>query len=153
MSVIDSRLNYNRELLSTQGNGNRARRVLELLCHITARHLVLFARIIELPPMRLYDPLWLFVPLLPDSDRRSRRHFSCLTVSESSVYLLCETFIRHFRPGKLRREENDKRLIMLKLNFWEIFRNNQDNNIKVIFKDKNYSYTLLNDRAFSLFRA
>lgn len=85
LSSIDSRLNYSRESLSTQGSDNGTEEeALELLCRITARRLVLFARIIELRPMRLYDPLSRFVLLLPSRDRRSHRHFSCLTVRVSS---------------------------------------------------------------------
>jgi len=89
LSSIDSRLNYSRESLLTQESGNGTEEgALELLCRITARRLVLFARIIELRPMRLYDPLSLFVSLLSghESDR-SRQHFSCLTARESSAFI------------------------------------------------------------------
>lgn len=94
LSSIDSRLNYSRESLLTQESGSGTeKRALELLCRITACRLVLFARIIELRPMRLYDPLSLFVSLLPGHNR-SRWHFSRLTARVSSVCPLCGVLMR-----------------------------------------------------------
>lgn len=102
LSSIDSRLNYSRESLLTQESGTEEG-ALELLCRITARRLVLFARIIELRPMRLYDPLSLFALLIAWS--RVRRESPVLFVSlprECRLSVLCSV---SYEVPLLTREE------------------------------------------------